>query len=539
MLKKWAGLACLAIVIVLTGCVQPSSPADKTPSAAGLAQKTIAVVDLEQETNIFSPVKTTLKDFQARDLYYGDAMLAPSLEERDQVAGFLAAVKDYGKGGIKVIPIMEAKAASGGPIEKDVYSGFKNEIMTRLRNAGKLDGIYLSLHGSMGVEGLNDPEGDLLQAIRDEFGDKLPIGTSYDQHANMTEKKATLATFIVGYKTNPHRDFFNTGYTSGKILVKTILGEVHPTMVVDKLRLLRGGGTMMDFLAPMDSIFSRMRDMEKSPAVLCVSNFLVHPFLDEPELGWSTVAVTDNDMVLANRLADEIADLDWSVRGYKVTQKLLSPSEAVKAARDSWLERLLGTTMFCDLSDTVGTGSPGENTWILKALAEEGPDLISYVPVRDAEAVQQLWDVPLNQTVTISVGGKLEKVYNRPYTFTGQLIFKGDIKDGGRSSGRAVVLKNQGTHLILTAEAPNTFAPSFFTSLGLDLMKADVVVAKNLFPFRIRFLQYNRKTFNVVSAGTTNIDVFQIDYKNINRPIYPLDDVDSWQWKKWEGAAAK
>jgi len=539
MKKRTAGLACLAVVILLTGCIQPSSTAEKTLPDAGAAQKTIAVVDLEQETNVFSPVKTTLKDFQARDLYYGDAMIAPSLKQRDQVAGFLAAVKDYGKGSIKVVPIMQAKAASGGPIEKAVYGRFKDEIMTRLRAAGKLDGIYLSLHGSMGVEGLNDPEGDLLQAIRDEFGDKLPVGTSYDQHANMTEKKARLATFIVGYKTNPHRDFFNTGYTSGRILVKTVLGEVHPTMVVNKLRLLRGGGTMMDFLAPMDRVFSRMGEMEKSPAVLCVSNFLVHPFLDEPELGWSTVAVTDNDRELAGKLADEIADLDWSVRGYKVTQRLLSPSEAVKAARDSWLERLLGTTMFCDLSDTVGTGSPGENTWILKALAEEGPDLISYVPVRDAEAVQQLWDVPLNQAVTVSVGGKLEKIYNRPYTFTGQLIFKGEAREGTRSSGRAVVLKNQGTHLILTEEAPNTYYPNFFTSLGLDLMKADVVVAKNLFPFRIRFLQYNRKTFNVVSAGTTNIDVFQIKYNNITRPIYPLDEVDSWQWKKWEGSAAK
>ena len=534
MLKNAAGLVGLAIFLLLTGCIQPASAPDKTLPEAGAPQKAIAVVDLEQETNIFSPIKTTLKDFQARDLYYGDAMIAPSMEERDQVAGFLAAVKDYGKGSIKVVPIMEAKAASGGPIETTVYSHFKDEIMTRLRAAGKLDGIYLSLHGSMGVEGLIDPEGDLLQTIRDEFGDKLPVGTSYDQHANMTEKKATLATFIVGYKTNPHRDFFNTGYTSGKILVKTVLGEVRPTMVVDKLRLLRGGGTMIDFLAPMDRIFSRMSEMERSPDVLCVSNFLVHPFLDEPELGWSTVAVTDNNSELAGKLADEIADLDWSVRGYKITQRLLSPSEAVKAAHDSWLERLLGTTMFCDLSDAVGTGSPGENTWILKALAEEGPDLISYVPVRDAEVVEQLWDVPLNQEVTVSVGGKLEKVYNRPYTFTGQLIFKGEGKEGARSSGRAVVLKNRGTHLILTEEAPVTYYPNFFTSLGLDLMKADVVVAKNLFPFRIRFLQYNRKTFNVVSAGTTNIDVFQIKYNNITRPIYPLDDVDSWQWKRWE-----
>ena len=533
MLRKFLGLFLILIFLLPAGCGRPAATSEKTGSPLPMTEKTIAVIDIEQETNVFSPVKTTLADFQARDLNYGGEMLSSSIKEKDQVGGFLAAVKDFGAGQISVVPILQAKAVSGGPVEREVYERFKRESLEGLRAVKKLDGIYLSLHGSMGVEGIYDPEGDLLQAIRDEYGASLPIGTSYDQHANITEKKARLATFIVGYKTNPHRDFFATGYSSGKILVKTVLGEIHPTMTVNKMRLLRGGGTMMDFLAPMDSIFSRMREMEKMPGVLSVSNFLVHPFLDEPEVGWSTVAVTDNDKALAGKLADEIAELDWSVRDFKLTQKLYSPSEAVKAARGFWIERLLGTTMFCDLSDTVGTGSPGENTWILKALVEEGPDLISYIPVRDSQAVNQLWDVPLNQTVTLSVGGKLDKIYNRPFEFTGEVIFKGDCMDGTRSSGRAVVLKNNGVHLILTELAPNTYFPNFFTSLDLDLWKADIVVAKNLFPFRIRFLQYNRKTLNVVSAGTTNIDVFSIKYNNISRPIYPLDPVDSWQWKKW------
>jgi len=141
----------------------------------------------------------------------------------------------------------------------------------------------------------------------------------------------------------------------------------------------------MDFMYPMDSIFSRMNEMEKIPGVLSVSNFMVHIWSDEPELGWATVAVTDNDKGLANKIADEVAERDWAVRFVPAEQKLYSPSEAIKGARDSWLERVFGTVMFCDLSDTVGTGSPGENTWILKALVEEGSDLVSYVPLRDSE----------------------------------------------------------------------------------------------------------------------------------------------------------
>ncbi len=531
MFRKFLGFVLILVFLLPASCGQPPAASEKTGPSLPADAKTIAVIDIFHEQNVFSPVKTTLADFHVA---YGDDMLSGGITGQGQVGGFLAAVREFGAGQITVVPVMQAMAVPGGPIERAVYDQFKTRTMEGLRAIKKLDGVYLSLHGASGVEGMYDPEGNLLQAIRTEYGESLPIGTSYDLHANITEKKAKLATFIVGFSTNPHRDFFATGYTAGKILVKTVLGEIHPTMTVNKMRLLRGGGMNLDFLPPMDSVFNRMQEMGKMPGVLSVSNFMVHIFMDEPELSWATVAVTDNDKALADKLADEIAELDWAARDYKLTQKIYSPSEAIKATRGAWLERLTGTTMFCDLSDTVGTGSPGENTWILKALVEEGPDLVSYIPVRDNQAVKELWDVPLNQTVTLPVGGKLDKIYNKPFEFTGEIIFKGEGRDGTiRSSGKVVVLRHKGVHLILTDFPPLTYFPDFFTSLGLDLWKADIVVAKNLFPFRIRFLQYNRKTFNVVSAGTTTIDVFSLKYNNISRPIYPLDQVDSWQWKKW------
>ena len=70
--------------------------------------------------------------------------------------------------------------------------------------------------------------------------------------------------------------------------------------------------------------------------------------------------------------------------------------------------------------------------------------------------------------------------------------------------------------------------PQFYQDLGLNLWKADLVTVKNLFPFRYHFLKYNRLTINVLSAGTTNVDVHQLDYKYIPRPIFPLDGIESW-----------
>jgi microcystin degradation protein MlrC len=498
-------------------CVQGSKPLDAVKT------KTIAIAELCQEENGFSPVLTTRREFEAGALLYGEEIIAYSKKEDQQIAGFLDAVAELGEEKIRIVPILKAKAMSGGPVESKLYAHFKRTILDALENIQHLDGIYLSLHGTMGVEGLEDPEGDLLAAVRKVVGKDIPIGVSYDLHANITEEDARHASFIVGYKTNPHRDHYDTGYRSGKILVETLQGEVKPVMAVNKMRLLKGGGMTIDFLSPMRSIFRRMKKMEKDEEVLCVSNFMVHLWTNQPQLGWSTVAVTDDNPALAQRLADEIADLNWSVRAVKHPEPN-TPSEGIAIARNKWFRRKFGTVVFCDASDCVGAGAPGENTWILKALMEEAADLTSYLTIRDEEAATEAFQHEIGETITLTVGGKLDKVYNRSLDYTGELIFK----DAGRL-GKTVILRNQGIHLIISELADSLSSPSFFSDLGLSLWRADIVVVKNLFPFRYRYLLYNRKTVNIATPGTTSVDVFQLNYKNLPRPIYPLDDIDSWR----------
>ena len=340
----------------------------------------------------------------------------------------------------------------------------------------------------------------------------------------MSQKSALkIATFIVGYKTNPHRDFYDVGYKVGEILIKTVRGEVRPVMAVRKMKLLKGGGMNIDFLSPMRKIFKRMKSMEKEKGILSVSNFMVHLWIDVPELGWTTVAVTDNNKPLAEKIADEIAEMNWKVRTIQPPSGN-TPEEAVEIAKSSWLLRKFGTVIFCDVSDAVGTGTPGESTWILKAIMGQSPDLTSYIPVRDSVAAETAFAAKLHDMVTVSVGGRLDKVYNKPVEFIGELIYK----NKGRL-GKTVILKKNGIHLILTQLPDSTREPKYFTDLGLNLWKADIIVVKNLFPFRYYFLLYNRKTVNVVSPGISSIDVFKLKYKNITRPLYPLDDIKDWR----------
>jgi len=70
----------------------------------------------------------------------------------------------------------------------------------------------------------------------------------------------------------------------------------------------------IDFLAPMNKVFRFMARAEKRKGVLSVSTFPVHIWLDDEELGWTPIAVTDGNADLAAVTADEIADDAWSIR---------------------------------------------------------------------------------------------------------------------------------------------------------------------------------------------------------------------------------
>jgi microcystin degradation protein MlrC len=350
--------------------------------------RTIAIAEILQETNSFSPVATTRRDFEAGCLLFGEGIIPFAREADVELGGFLKVVDELGDGKFRVVPIIKARAMSGGPLERVLYEDLKRRLLDGLKSMDQLDGIYLSLHGAMGVEGLRDPEGDLLKSVRELVGSNIPIGVSHDLHANVTRERVQHATFIVGYKTNLHRDHSEIGYRVGEILIGTLQGRYRPVMAFNKMKLLKGGGMTVDLLSPMRSIFSRMEDMvDDSEQVLDASNFMVHIWLDDPELGWSTVVVTNDKPDLAQRLADELADLDWSVRQVQPPQGH-APSEAIARVKEAWLRRYLGTAVFCDVSDAVGAGAPGESTWILKALLEEAPELTTYITIRDQVAAE-------------------------------------------------------------------------------------------------------------------------------------------------------
>ena len=508
----------LSVVMFFSSC--SASKGYEKPDSSTPDLKRIAVIQLSQETNSFSTVPTTIREFESSGLYYGDEIVKKMAGGKTAIAGALQAVADLGEGRIEIVPILRANAMSGGPIERAVYQRFREDLQKGLSESGQIDGVYLVLHGAMGVEGMRDPEGDLLEAVRSILGSDVPVGVSHDLHANITEKRVELADFIVGYKTNPHRDHFQTGYHTTEILVKTIQGKVQPVMAIRKIPMLVGGGMEIDFLQPMRRIFRWMKKKEKDDQVLAMSNFMVHIWMDDEELGWTTIAVTDGDAALARELADELAMKNWEVKDVSMPERL-SAVEAIALAERKKFARFFGPLMVCDSADAVGAGAPGENTWILKELLDSGTELTSYLPLRDAAAAETAWAQPDGDTVTLTLGGKLDPVYNRPLEYSGTIERRYETE-----YGKTLVLRHGNIYVVLTELATAVNEPSFYKELGFNLWKADLVVVKNLFPFRYFYLLYNRGTLNVETPGTTSVNIYGLKYEKVPRPIHPLDQVD-------------
>lgn len=492
--------------------------------------KRIAYARVAQESNALSPVLTTLDDFRRTHFLEGARLEracgrfgfeTKGFLRAAELSGFVRAARAAGDA-VETIPLFSAWAIPGGPLSRACFETLSDKLIHGLKAAAPLDGLFLSMHGAMTTEDDSDPEGTLLQRVRDTLGPDVPVAVSLDLHASLSRTMVEAATVIASYRTNPHRDHAKTGERAGRMLVDTLLGRARPTIAWRSLPLLIGGGRTLDFLSPMRAIFRRMKEMESRPGVLDCSLNMCHLWNDYPHLGWSTYVVTDDDPALAEALAEELADLAWSVR-HEQPPAFSTPTDAIARARAARLARATGAVCMCDASDVVPAGAPGDNTRLLAALLEDASDLRCYVPLRDPDAVEALWGTPNGAPVDLEVGGRLDPARGEPLRVRGRL--RGTFTQHGFD--RVAVLDLGHVQLAITEGPALVMKPAFYRDLGLDPWKADVMVVKSFFPWLMYFLPYNRLPIFVRTAGTTDLDAaFELPFAD---PLHPRDPVAEWR----------
>jgi microcystin degradation protein MlrC len=479
------------------------------------------------EANAFSPLVTTREDFERLHYLAGDALAdAASLRGVElasfmphaELTGFVQAARAAGN--VETVPLVSAFAVPGGPLTRACFDGIVDDLVARIEEALPLDGVYLALHGSMEVEGLAEaPEAVVLRRVRAALPPDAKIAVSYDLHGNLSAGLVDPVDVLVAYRTNPHWDLAPTGFRAGNRLVRALRGHVTPMHAWRKLPVVLGGGTTIDFLAPMRQVFRFMRKLEKDPRVLTASLFMVHPYTSRDDLGWAVHVSTDGDPSLAARLADELADRAWEQRRVALP-RMRSVDEALdEVARGPW--RRLGPVTLVDVDDIVGAGAPGGNTHVVASLARDDRGLVAFVPVHDPEGVASTWDVPVGTRTSVVLRGT--PGYGQPEVRLDATVAAKATNDFGRS----VRLDAGSFHVVVSERPPLPIHPSFWRDHGLSVRDADVIVQKNFFHYRMFHLTTSFRHLPVVSQGATSFE--RVKTRAYRVPTHPTAAVEDWR----------
>jgi microcystin degradation protein MlrC len=486
----------------------------------------IAYGRIFHEANTFSPLVTGREGFTGFHHLVGEELAEAATLRGSELKGYLPHAELTGfrqaarlAGGVDTVPLSSSLAVPSGPLSLDAFQWVLDGLIERIVAAGELDGIYLALHGSMEVKGLEEaPEAMILRRVR-EAAPRARIAVSYDLHANLSAGLVDPVDVLIAYRTNPHWDLAPTGFRAGNRLIRALRGECRPVHAWRKLPIVLGGGTTIDFLDPMRRIFRAMKEMESDPRVLSASLFMVHPYTNAEDLGWATHVSTDGDQALADTLADTLAERAWSVRKEELPP-MRQVDEALDEVRDGrW--RRLGPVTLVDVDDIVGAGAPGGNTRFLEALARDDRGLTSYVTLHDPRLIDELWDAQVGETMPITLRGT--PGYEQPPVEVEATIAARRKTDFGRT----IRLDSGGIRVIAAERPPMPVHPKLFREMGLSHRDADVIVQKNFFHYRLFYVTSSFRHLPVVTDGATSLTrVRERDYRV---PTWPGRDPSDWR----------
>ena len=487
----------------------------------------IAVAQISSESNHFVTGLAGLDFFRTTGyLLEGPEVLGLSRSDTE-VGGFLSILQSDEK--VEVVPLVAARANSGNPLSAECYRSLKRRLLEGLCRNLPVRGVLVSCHGSMGVEDLDDPEGDLAGALRDSVGPRVPLALTLDLHGNLTRSMAQAADFLVGYHTYPHRDAFQTGQRTARLLLRAARGQSRPAMALARLPLIL---TSFNASTEGDTAFARLRRqadrMEQTrPEVLSASVFNVGAYIDVPEMGCSSLVVTEGDEALAGELARRLALQHWGERGaYRV--ETLSVAHAVERGR-----RIQGgPILLLDTADTTGGGAAGDSIALVRSLIELRAKEPCLAMVVDPQAVGDCWHREPGSRFSLEVGHRLDPQWGKPLAVEavlrrkseGRFRYRGGILGGTEvSMGRSVVLQTGSLRLLVVSRPTYEWADEQYRSMGLDPRQAKFVCVKNMMNFRVGYGGIMKDFFVVAVPGPTPADMGMLPFRRIRRPVYPLD----------------
>ena len=486
----------------LVSCVNRSRPTTKK----------VLTLGIRHESNTFSTLPTKESDFKV-------------LRDKDVLKDepWAEAGKDLG---MEFIPTLHAYAWPGGVVEKRIFDSFKSEILERIRKAGSLDGIYMDMHGALHAEGYDDAQVTLIRKIRELTGNDVLISGSFDLHGNLSPGFVDEINLLTAYRTAPHRDAEETRVRAVELLIDALNSKWDPHIESVEIPILVPGEKSITEVEPLNSIYSQIPVIAGREGLLDVSVFAGYCWADLPRSAMR-VFVVARDKKFSKAARDEAAGLAgqiWDSREKMVLDVPSGPADEMIDMAGAYAGK---TVFISDSGDNTTAGAPGDNTQVLDALMRKGAVNALVAGIVDPDALKECLNAGFGNIVKLNLGGKKDNVFCKPIEIEAKVVFLSP--DSLMESDRgAAVVENGGIKTVIIKSRRSFTTLRDFEEVGLDPLDFSIVVVKlgYLFP---ELRDIAPVHLMALTSGFCNLDMRSLPFRNVRRPIYPLDPDMVWQ----------
>jgi microcystin degradation protein MlrC len=469
----------------------------------------IAIAGIAIESSTFSPALSHEEAFHAR---YGE-----------EIFSYYPFFNEELKSQAQWFPTVIGKALPGGTVTKEAYESLVNQTLARLKESLPYDGLFLDIHGAMSVVGLEDPEGDLIIRIRKVIGYKTIISTSMDLHGNVSEQLAKNSDLITCYRMAPHEDAWETKERAVVNLIDRLKsGKGKPKYKAwIPVPILLPGEKTSTRVEPAKSIYAAIPAEISKKGNIDAAIWVGYAWADEPR-NHAVVMVTGDNKKQVKKSAEVLAQNFWKARN---EFKFVSETGTLDESLEKALKSKKHPFFISDSGDNPTAGGAGDVTWTLKELLarpefqkENGLSVI-YASIPGPDMVKVALEAGIGANVEALVGAEVDNRYAPPIMLQGKVV---SIKEGDKNAETEVVIKVGSVNVIVTKKRKPYHYEKDFTNLGLSPRETDIVIVK------IGYLVpelYNMRQgwIMALTPGGVNQDLESLEYKNIKRPMFPLD----------------
>jgi len=489
----------------------------------------IATGGIIHETSTCVDSPTTIKQFEYdRGIIRGADILERFRGTNVCTGGFIEGAE---KCGFELVPLLRASAFPNGLIVREDYDALKQEMLDRLaeaeRTGGPVDGALLDLHGAMVVEGIDDGDGDVIEAFREYLGPDRPIVVTQDLHGNHTRARVAAADALVGFDTFPHVDMAERGVEAAELIARTVRGEIKPKMAIHQVPLFWSTPCQVTAHPPMDEVLRQVHALETRPGIICVTIATGFPWANVPEVGTSVMVVADGDQTLAQQTADELGAWIWERR-----EQWHAPPLPVRDALRRGEEAGNFPIMVADHADNTGGGSPGDSTEVLQTFLDDDLQDALILYMVDADVARQAHQAGVGSRIAVCLGGKSSPVQGQPVEAQAEVLAISDgpfAYDGPMfagltgSMGTSAWLKISGVNIVVVTAREQPFDMAFARSLGVDCAAMKYISVKSAAHFRAAFEPIAGSIFNIDAAGIHTHDFSKLPLTKRTRDLFPIE----------------